>query len=71
MIMKHKMTEQSNNPANVENENPFERKSCYDCLHLEGYVSLWCASEEAREYRGTGIPGVIHCKFWEPHYGRR
>ena len=47
------------------NETPEQRKSCYDCKYLKGYVSLWCKNEQAIEHRGTSIPGCIHCPFWE------
>ena len=50
--------------------SPFEKQSCADCKHLRGYVSLWCINKEAREYRGTGIPGVIKCHFWGPCWKR-
>jgi len=49
-------------------ESPFERKNCSDCAHLEGYISLWCTSAEAIEFRGTSIPGVNHCPFWKPDW---
>lgn len=41
-------------------------KRCYDCLHLNGYISTWCFNEDAIKYRGTRIPGVHGCPFWEP-----
>lgn len=43
-----------------------ERNIQSDCKHLVAYVNWWCVSEDAREYRGTAIPGVCHCPFWEP-----
>jgi len=43
-----------------------EKKSCSDCFFLRGAVTLWCLNEEARDYRGTRIPGVYNCHFWEP-----
>jgi len=43
-----------------------EKKSCYDCSHCKASVSWWCTSDDAAEYRGTKIPGIINCKFWEP-----
>lgn len=32
---------------------------------LVGHVSWWCDSREAREWRGTSIPGGVGCPFWE------
>lgn len=43
-----------------------ERKACADCRHCKGAVSWWCKSPEAVRYRGTSIPGVHSCPFWEP-----
>ncbi len=43
-----------------------EERHCGDCLHLGGYVTLWCMDEKARRLRGTPIPGVIHCTEWKP-----
>ena len=41
-------------------------RRCSDCAHMRGYVSWWCTSPEAKEYRGTSIPGVCECPFWKP-----
>lgn len=43
-----------------------ENRRCYDCKHLVGYVSLWCDNSRAVEWRGTSIPGVRNCPFWQP-----
>jgi hypothetical protein len=43
-----------------------ERKACADCRHCKGAVSWWCKNPEAVRQRGTSIPGVIKCPFWEP-----
>lgn len=48
--------------------SPFEKKSCYDCIYLQGYYNLWCTSVEARKARGTTIPGIIKCPYWSPNY---
>lgn len=49
---------------------PFERQSCYDCKFCQapGRISWWCMNEDARRYRGTSIPGVIKCHFWQPDW---
>lgn len=52
--------------AIVNFEPDAKRKNCYDCTHCKAAVSWWCVSEEARKARGTGIPGEVNCKFWEP-----
>ena len=49
-------------------ESPFEKKSCYDCGHLESALSWWCVNEEAIKARGTSIPGCIHCPYWKPDW---
>ena len=46
-------------------ESPEQRKSCYDCKFLYSRVNWWCGNEDAIKYRGTRIPGVIHCPYWE------
>jgi len=48
-------------------ENPDAgRRCCADCCHLQAAVSWWCVSDEAVEARGTSIPGVRDCVFWQP-----
>ena len=42
------------------------QKRCYDCRHCKAAVSWWCTNEEAIKARGTAIPGVSQCPFWEP-----
>jgi len=61
------MAEQNNKPAY---ETPFERRYCYDCRYLRGFMHPGCVDEEAQQYRGTDLPEAIHCTFWEPHYGK-
>ena len=41
------------------------RKACKDCRFLKGAVSLWCKNEDAVKWRGTAIPGVYDCQFWQ------
>ena len=53
------------NPDPKTKELPNERRSCYDCCHLKSLVSLWCSNEQAIIARGTRIPGVVHCPYWE------
>lgn len=45
-----------------------ERGACVDCTHCQapGRISWWCSSLKAIKYRGTSIPGVKNCRFWEP-----
>lgn len=49
-----------------ENGPDAERRACVDCGWLRGALHWWCMSEEAKEYRGTTIPGVHDCPFWKP-----
>jgi len=49
----------------VHGELPVERKSCVDCKFLKSYATWWCTNEQAKLARGTSIPGVIHCPYWE------
>lgn len=49
----------------VHGDLPTERRSCVDCKFLQSYVSWWCTNEQAKLSRGTSIPGVIHCPYWE------
>ncbi len=42
-----------------------EKARCCDCGHLEGAVTLWCTSAEAREING-GQVGYHKCPFWRP-----
>jgi len=57
-----------NNDEKWDSENPFERRSCYDCVFLKSALSWWCTNEKAIKERGTSIPGCIHCPHWGPNY---
>lgn len=48
--------------------SPFEKRSCYDCIHLESTLHWWCSNKEAIKVRGTSIPGCIKCSFWKPEW---
>jgi hypothetical protein len=43
-----------------------EKKNCYDCRSCKAAVSWWCINKGAVKFRGTAIPGVNNCQFWEP-----
>jgi len=43
----------------------FQRR-CFDCKHCVGHISWWCNSEAATKARGTKIPGIRNCTYWEP-----
>jgi hypothetical protein len=43
-----------------------EKRSCFDCQYCQGAISWWCTNDDAREERGTSIPGCIDCPHWEP-----
>jgi len=45
---------------------PEEKRSCYDCGHIRGVMSLWCTSKDAITARGTSLPGCIKCPYWKP-----
>lgn len=49
-----------------EKKNPEKLRSCYNCEHLREALSIWCGNEKAIADRGTKIPGIIHCPYWEP-----
>jgi hypothetical protein len=51
--------------SEVDKEPPEVLRSCHDCKFLVGYVNLWCKNEKAVKARGTAIPGVIHCPYWQ------
>ncbi|MEK6825782.1 MAG: hypothetical protein AABY00_03275 [Nanoarchaeota archaeon] len=63
------MAQNQSLPLYLDGETVFQRKGCDRCLFLEGAVSLWCTNKEAVRERGTNIPGVRHCSYWQPHYG--
>lgn len=66
-------TEQINNLTEEEFKNipPEEKRSCYDCTHMKGYISWWCTEKQAIKARGTSIPGCIKCPFWEPKRNKK
>jgi hypothetical protein len=41
------------------------KKSCADCKHCKALVNWWCKNKLAIKARGTKIPGVVNCPFWE------
>lgn len=53
-------------PLMVNNKPDETKKRCYDCKHCQGTISWWCVNEKAVEARGTAIPGIKNCTFWEP-----
>jgi hypothetical protein len=42
------------------------RRACDDCRHMKAALSWWCTNKAACDARGTSIPGVHSCTFWEP-----
>lgn len=42
-----------------------QRMQCSTCRYLHGYVSWWCANEEARIERNTALPTAINCPYWD------
>lgn len=49
----------------VKIELPSVRRSCGDCVYCRGFISLWCMNPAAVKIRGSRIPGICHCPFWE------
>lgn len=49
----------------VKFELPSVRRSCGDCVYCRGVISLWCMNPAAVKKRGSRIPGICHCPFWE------
>lgn len=51
--------------------NPQERAcSCEDgpdCKYLEPIIDYWCVNDACCEERGTKIPGIINCPYYEPY----
>jgi len=47
-------------------ESDSTQRRCYDCRSLKAAVGWWCTNKEAIAWRGTSIPGVHDCPFWEP-----
>ncbi len=41
-------------------------KGCFDCFFCQAAVSWWCINHKAIKFRGTHIPGIVGCSFWEP-----
>jgi hypothetical protein len=61
---------------NNEREGPCdpEYKFCMskttgDCAHLTSALSWWCINDDARKYRGTTIPNIYNCPFYEEREG--
>lgn len=44
---------------------PEIKRSCYDCAFCKPALSWWCTNKEAIKLRGTSIPGIIKCPYWE------
>jgi hypothetical protein len=45
--------------------DPSIKRNCATCAFLKGTLSLWCTNKNAIKDRGTGIPGIIFCPYWE------
>ena len=42
-----------------------ERKNCCDCRYCQGAVTMWCVNPETCKARGTAIPGISNCPYWQ------
>ena len=49
----------------VRNLPPEVRRWCPDCRFMYARVNWWCGNKKAIEARGTAIPGVHRCPYWE------
>jgi len=55
----------------VDPDRNQEAKACArkigpDCRYLTAALSYWCTNKESIRRRGTSIPGVIKCPYYEP-----
>lgn len=41
------------------------QRRCYDCAHCQAALSWWCVNPDAIKARGSQIPGVRDCPYWE------
>lgn len=58
--MKRLTKEQRSNIRDILTE-----KNCAYCKYLVSKISWWCGNESAIKARGTSLPGVIHCPYFE------
>lgn len=49
----------------VRNMPPEVRRWCTDCRFMYARLNWWCGNKKAIESRGTAIPGVHQCPYWE------
>lgn len=45
------------------------RHSGPDCRFLTSALLYWCTNKACAKLRGTTIPGIINCSFYEPGGG--
>lgn len=50
------------------NLSPFEKKHCTDCAFLKGALSWYCTNDDAKKMRGTSLPAICQCPFWQPNW---
>ena len=50
----------------IEGEPDAERRCCAECRHCKAAGCWWCTNEDAVKWRGTSVPGIKNCQFWEP-----
>lgn len=54
--------------------NPQERACAREkgpaCWYLVGYTSFWCTNRACCQDRGTDIPGVVNCSYYESEESR-
>ena len=49
----------------VRNLPPEVRRWCPDCRFMYARVNWWYVNKKAIDARGTAIPGVHQCPYWE------
>lgn len=42
-----------------------EKRGCAWCKHCQPKINWWCENKEAIKQRGTSIPGIIQCPFFD------
>lgn len=54
----------------ISGEPDAAAKCCTDCRFMQAALTWWCVNDQARKARGTCLPGICGCPFWQPahHY---
>ena len=52
------------NDEDFKKLHPKDKRNCDTCSSLTSALNYYCTNKDAKEARGTSIPGIIRCPYW-------